>query len=249
MSTRSKGSFRYLAPVMLCLLDTYAPLPADRKDIVLETKCENGSKDINGLDSLYCSFKDDEKFNVELERVTVADEKAPDPDDIDKIVNVVINKATANTVIVFNCQMGKGRTTEGMIMACLIQQKLQYSKADQKEDDEDGNGNAAPKKEDRWPLCKHPECEEYESFKKKMKESEEEMAKKGSSLSIETMKAGMFTLIERLMNILKNEYKLDADKIKRETDDIIDRTAHLQVWCFVEILTHKPWCQFHCHRI
>merc|ERR1712087_664806 len=54
------------------------------------------------------------------------------------------------------------------------------------------------------------------------------MVKKNSTLSMETMKAGKFTLVERLMNVLTNEYKLDGKKIKRETDDIIDRCQHLQ---------------------
>merc|ERR1712237_3629 len=67
------------------------------------------------------------------------------------------------------------------------------------------------------------ECEEFVSFKKKMKSTEEEMAQKNSSLSIDKMKEGRFTLIEKLMNILMNEYKLDGEKIKRETDDVIDR--------------------------
>jgi len=204
--------------------DTYAPLPADRKDKVLEVQCENGSNDIYGLESLYVSFKEEEKFNIELERVTVADEKAPDPDDIVKIVDVITQKSDANTVVVFNCMMGKGRTTEGMIMACLIQQKLRGSSGDGQVDDE--------KKEDQvgtqWPCSKEVECEEFVSFKKKMKSTEEEMAQKNSSLSIDKMKEGRFTLIEKLMNILMNEYKLDGEKIKRETDDVIDRCQHLQ---------------------
>ena len=62
-----------------------------------------------------------------------------------------------------------------------------------------------------------------------MKSTEEEMAEQSSSLNIEQLKGGRFTLIEMLMNILTNEYKLDGEKIKTETDDIIDRCQHLQV--------------------
>jgi len=215
--------------------DTYAPLPADRKDKVLETTCDHGADDIYGLDSLYRSFNEEEAFNIELERVTVADEKAPDPVDIDKIVKVMTTKSDANTVVIFNCMMGKGRTTEGMIMACLVQQKVQRH-VQASNEDKDADAAKEEEKEqdskdvhDRWPCSKELECEEYASFKKKIEDTtEEEMAKKHSALSVEVMKEGRFTLIEKLVDILTKEYGIDGEQIKRETDDIIDRCQHLQ---------------------
>ena len=47
------------------------------------------------------------------------DEKAPQEADLDAILDVLRQKGP-NTACVFNCQMGKGRTTTGMILACLV---------------------------------------------------------------------------------------------------------------------------------
>ena len=51
------------------------------------------------------------------------DEKAPKEQDFDTIVDV-LRQEGAETACVFNCQMGKGRTTTGMILACLIKDVL-----------------------------------------------------------------------------------------------------------------------------
>ena len=47
------------------------------------------------------------------------DEKAPQEADLDAILDV-LRQQGPNTACVFNCQMGKGRTTTGMILACLV---------------------------------------------------------------------------------------------------------------------------------
>ena len=47
------------------------------------------------------------------------DEKAPQEADLDAILDV-LREQGPNTACVFNCQMGKGRTTTGMILACLV---------------------------------------------------------------------------------------------------------------------------------
>ena len=210
--------------------DTYAPLPADRKDIELEDKCGNISEEVYGLQSLYKSLKENNKLNVELERITVLDEKAPDPADIVKIVNVINKEADDKTAIIFNCQMGKGRTTEGMIMACLI--KLIQAEKDKGDDNGDekvyiGDG--------KWPINVPDKSEEEESFNKKLAKKKEEAPDAAASdeekgdgkLSGDDMRKGNFTLIEKLVGILCDEYKLDGKKIKQETDDIINRCQHL----------------------
>ena len=53
----------------------------------------------------------------------IVDEKAPRECDFDAMLNE-LKGADANTACVFNCQMGKGRTTTGMIVACLIRDVL-----------------------------------------------------------------------------------------------------------------------------
>ena len=53
----------------------------------------------------------------------IVDEKAPRECDFDAMLNE-LRGTDENTACVFNCQMGKGRTTTGMIVACLIRDVL-----------------------------------------------------------------------------------------------------------------------------
>ncbi|KAK6118158.1 hypothetical protein DH2020_048142 [Rehmannia glutinosa] len=59
------------------------------------------------------------QYLVDYERVPVTDEKSPKEQDFDILVNK-ISQANVRTEIVFNCQMGRGRTTTGMVIATLI---------------------------------------------------------------------------------------------------------------------------------
>ncbi|OIV95330.1 hypothetical protein TanjilG_07486 [Lupinus angustifolius] len=60
-----------------------------------------------------------EGYLVDYERVPVTDEKSPKERDFDILVQK-ISQADVNTEIVFNCQMGRGRTTTGMVVATLV---------------------------------------------------------------------------------------------------------------------------------
>lgn len=51
------------------------------------------------------------------------DEKAPREVDFDTILTT-LRAEPVDTACVFNCQMGKGRTTTGMILACLLKDAL-----------------------------------------------------------------------------------------------------------------------------
>ncbi|XP_024981038.1 paladin isoform X1 [Cynara cardunculus var. scolymus] len=59
------------------------------------------------------------QFLVDYERIPVTDEKSPKEQDFDILVDR-ISKADVKTEIIFNCQMGRGRTTTGMVIATLI---------------------------------------------------------------------------------------------------------------------------------
>ncbi|XP_044502953.1 paladin-like isoform X2 [Mangifera indica] len=56
---------------------------------------------------------------VDYERVPITDEKSPKEQDFDILVDK-ISQADINTEVIFNCQMGRGRTTTGMVIATLI---------------------------------------------------------------------------------------------------------------------------------
>ena len=56
-------------------------------------------------------------------RLPIVDEKAPRDTDFDAILSAM-RETTPETACIFNCQMGKGRTTTGMILACLLKDIL-----------------------------------------------------------------------------------------------------------------------------
>ncbi|KAJ4969553.1 hypothetical protein NE237_016254 [Protea cynaroides] len=60
-----------------------------------------------------------EGYLVDYERVPITDEKSPKEQDFDILVHRVL-QTDINTEIVFNCQMGRGRTTTGMVIATLV---------------------------------------------------------------------------------------------------------------------------------
>ncbi|XP_057966266.1 uncharacterized protein LOC131156522 isoform X5 [Malania oleifera] len=58
-------------------------------------------------------------YLVDYERVPITDEKSPKEQDFDILVHR-ISQVNINTEIIFNCQMGRGRTTTGMVIATLV---------------------------------------------------------------------------------------------------------------------------------
>ncbi|KAM0939392.1 putative protein-tyrosine phosphatase [Dioscorea sansibarensis] len=60
-----------------------------------------------------------EGYLVDYERVPITDEKSPKERDFDNLL-CRISQADIDTEIVFNCQMGRGRTTTGMVIATLV---------------------------------------------------------------------------------------------------------------------------------
>ncbi|KAJ1425575.1 Protein-tyrosine phosphatase-like [Sesbania bispinosa] len=60
-----------------------------------------------------------EGYLVDYERVPITDEKSPKELDFDILVQK-ISQADVKTQIIFNCQMGRGRTTTGMVIATLV---------------------------------------------------------------------------------------------------------------------------------
>ena len=58
-------------------------------------------------------------YDVDYQRVPVTDEKAPKERDFVFLVRRLWQQP-AGTALVFNCQMGRGRTSTGMIIASLL---------------------------------------------------------------------------------------------------------------------------------
>jgi len=98
--------------------DTYAEHPEDRKNIEYSVHLDN-DEDLVTLSGMYFKLQD-LGFNLSYIRLPIVDEKAPSEADFDRFVEEFVN-TDPETAYVFNCQMGKGRTTTGMILACLMQ--------------------------------------------------------------------------------------------------------------------------------
>ena len=63
------------------------------------------------------------KHNEFISRLPIVDEKAPREVDFDAML-AKMREEDPDTACIFNCQMGKGRTTTGMILACLLKDVL-----------------------------------------------------------------------------------------------------------------------------
>nr|XP_031859044.1 uncharacterized protein CI109_005550 [Kwoniella shandongensis]KAA5526116.1 hypothetical protein CI109_005550 [Kwoniella shandongensis] len=85
-----------------------------------------------------------EGYKVDYIRVAITDEQAPLPASFQVLVKRVAEGLKQGTDFVFNCQMGRGRTTTGMTVASLIATIATddhafevFSSASEEEDDED----------------------------------------------------------------------------------------------------------------
>ncbi|KAF6255732.1 inositol hexakisphosphate-domain-containing protein [Scenedesmus sp. NREL 46B-D3] len=58
-------------------------------------------------------------YNVDYTRVPITDEKAPKDSDFELLIQRLWN-VPPDAALVFNCQMGRGRTTTGMVIATLV---------------------------------------------------------------------------------------------------------------------------------
>jgi hypothetical protein len=96
--------------------DTYAEHPADRKNIEYKVPLE-GDRALDTIAGVYQQLRE-KGFIIEDARLPIVDEKAPAERDFDALLEF-LKDDEEETACVFNCQMGKGRTTTGMILSCL----------------------------------------------------------------------------------------------------------------------------------
>ncbi|MBA0708592.1 hypothetical protein Golax_023695, partial [Gossypium laxum] len=70
---------------------------------------------------------EDDGFPIKYARVPITDGKAPKSSDFDRLA-ANIASASKDTAFVFNCQMGRGRTTTGTVIACLVKLRIDYGR-------------------------------------------------------------------------------------------------------------------------
>ncbi|KAF5327539.1 hypothetical protein D9619_004360 [Psilocybe cf. subviscida] len=61
-----------------------------------------------------------EGYRIDYGRIAITDEQAPLPDALSQLLTRVESGMSDGGDFIFNCQMGRGRTTTGMISACLV---------------------------------------------------------------------------------------------------------------------------------
>jgi hypothetical protein len=57
-------------------------------------------------------------YVVDYQRIPITDERAPEEKDFNELLKR-LKTVTAYDHVIFNCQMGRGRTTTGMVVACM----------------------------------------------------------------------------------------------------------------------------------
>jgi len=115
-----KGIIRYYR-------DTYAEHPEDRKNIEYSVHMDNDECLVT-LSGMYEQLRQ-LNFNLSYARMPIVDEKAPSEESFDNLVRE-LKDLDPDTACVFNCQMGKGRTTTGMIIATLVKDILHGQSGD-----------------------------------------------------------------------------------------------------------------------
>lgn len=69
-----------------------------------------------------------EGYHVDYDRVAVTDEQAPLPAALQRLLERIQMGLDVAGDFIFNCQMGRGRTTTGMVTACLIATTSKWEK-------------------------------------------------------------------------------------------------------------------------
>jgi len=91
--------------------------PMEREDVEESVKAET----VRGLHDVYASLRENGFEHLSTVRVPVVEERAPDEKCFDILVDS-LKQEPAATQCAFSCQMGRGRTTLGMIIACLVKE-------------------------------------------------------------------------------------------------------------------------------
>jgi len=95
----------------------YVENPMERENVEEAVKVES----IKELGTVMRDITENGFPKMEYMRIPIVEEKAPCETCFDRIVSTLKNEP-ASTTCVFSCQMGRGRTTLGMIIACLVKE-------------------------------------------------------------------------------------------------------------------------------
>ena len=96
---------------------SFAENPMDREAVEDVLKVES----IKGLYEIYANLRENGFPNLATFRIPITEERSAGESCFDMMVEALKNEP-ASTPCVFSDQMGRGRTTSGMVTACLIKE-------------------------------------------------------------------------------------------------------------------------------
>ena len=91
--------------------------PMEREEEEVELKVEQ----IKGLQNIYDTIRESGFAGLTVNRIPITEEHAPAEYCFDMMLDILKNEP-ASVPCVFSDQMGRGRTTLGMVIACLIKE-------------------------------------------------------------------------------------------------------------------------------
>jgi len=95
----------------------FAENPMEREDIEEASKVES----LKEVKTVFESLRENGFPDLELIRCPVNEDRAPNEECFDILINAVKNEP-ASTAVIFSDQMGRGRSTLGMVIACLVKE-------------------------------------------------------------------------------------------------------------------------------
>lgn len=184
-------------------------LASDKKSAPLQEEVSTGKK--RPLSSRASSL------STWYHRIPITDEQPPTPAALDSIIEAFEGAQSSKTVTIFNCQMGRGRTSTGMVIACL------------------------------WSLhCKNEQdsrSKKLTSLKRMRKSSRDSSLESvvgtpetdDSAKGQEALRSGWWKLIKSLVRLIKNGLKR-----KEEVDLIVDNCSGLFRVAYFKPDTYAP---------
>jgi len=146
---------------------------------------------------------------VEYYRIPISDETAPEEKDFDQLIAELKGcLGKPGVALVFNCQMGRGRTTTGMVSACIMSKA---AKRTSKLDESSGKKTVRP------------------SFMQQCRTMREnKIGTRNSSAERRNKKRGEFLSILHLMDMIDCTCVCTGRQAKDLADECIDSCAHIQ---------------------
>ena len=157
--------------------------------------------DVKTAKSLFEDIFNQAKIPATYYRTPITDERAPQPEAVDELISYLEQgENLENRFIVFNCQMGRGRTTTAMVIASLWSVHRLNIKI---------NFNKQIKEHIGWaPDLNNTKKDELLLMDEKLQQR---------------LQSGNWKIIRKLVRLLP-----DGELVKKEVDDIIDICSAMQ---------------------